>query len=55
MIKGDLVIKHGDADRGKIGIVLEARENSLGHGFVKVLTADGVIKIWYAKLVKVIK
>ena len=51
---GSLVVKKGDADKGKIGIVLEITENSIGYKFIKVLSEDGKIKQWYADLVEVL-
>ena len=47
-----MIIKEGDSDAGQAGIVLEINTNILGHEFIKALTNDGKIKIWYAKLVR---
>ena len=49
---GDIIIKEGDSDVGQSGVVLEINTNILGHEFIKALTSDGKIKIWYAKLVR---
>ncbi len=49
---GDMIIKEGDSDVGQSGVVLEINTNILGHKFIKALTNDGKIKIWYAKLVR---
>jgi hypothetical protein len=49
---GDMIIKEGDSDAGQAGVVLEINTNILGHKFIKALTSDGKIKIWYAKLVR---
>ena len=51
---GDMVLKQGDSDFGQAGIILEINTNSLNNTFVKVLSNDGQIKTWYAKLVDVI-
>ena len=51
---GDMVLKQGDSDFGKTGIILEINTNSLDNTFVKVLSSEGQIKIWYAELVDVI-
>jgi len=53
MKKGDLVIKHGDYDRGCIGVVLFVFTTTLGHKFVQVL-ADNKAKVWYYDNVNVI-
>ena len=55
MSPGDLVLKKGDADKGKTGIILEAFTNSIGLTFIKVLSEDGKIKTWYADLVEIIE
>ena len=54
MKQGDLVIKKGDYDRGRIGVVLFVYTNPLGHKFVQVLN-DGKIKIWYYNKVCIIR
>jgi len=51
---GDMVLKAGDSDFGQTGIILEINTNSLGNTFVKVLSSEGKVKTWYAKLVNVI-
>jgi len=49
---GDMIIKVGDSDYGQTGIILEINTNSLGNKFIKVLSDEGQIKTWYAKLVR---
>ncbi|MBC8409277.1 MAG: hypothetical protein H8E12_11230 [Rhodobacteraceae bacterium] len=52
---GDLIIKHGDLDRGKRAIILAiSKPNLSGNVFVEVLVEDGVITKWYLKTIKVI-
>ena len=55
MSPGDLVVKQGDSDRGKKGVILEVIESSLGYKFIKVLTEEGKIKKWYADLVEALE
>lgn len=52
---GDMVLKSGDSDCGQTGIILEINTNSLGNTFIKVLSNEGKIKTWYAKLANVIE
>lgn len=52
--KGDLVLKLGDFEKGKKGIVLLVKENDLGNAFISVLLSDGSQSIWYANVVKVV-
>ena len=54
MFPGDLVLKKGDADKGKTGIILEVSSNSAGYTFIKVLSEDGKIKTWYSDLVEIV-
>jgi hypothetical protein len=49
---GDIIIKEGDSDSGQTGIILEINTSILGHEFIKVLSNEGKIKIWYSSLVK---
>ena len=51
---GDLVIKEGDLDMGKTGIVIEVQTNDLGNTIVTVSTPEGE-KNWYYELVKVVE
>lgn len=54
MKTGDLVLKKGDLDKNKIGMVLNITlPNSMGNSFVTVLS-EGVIKKWYINLVEVV-
>lgn len=49
---GDMIIKVGDSDVGQTGIILEINTNPIGNKFIKVLSSEGKIKTWYAKLVR---
>ena len=51
MNPGDIVIKAG-SDKGEIGIVLKYEINSVHTELVTVMTARGIIKVWYAKLTR---
>ena len=46
MQEGDLVVKQGDYDCGRIAVVLRVFTNPLGHKFVQVFN-EGKIKTWY--------
>lgn len=54
---GDVVLKHGDLDNGRIGIILEIVPSDIktdGYRILKVLRSDGHIVGWYIKVVEVI-
>ena len=51
---GDLVLKHGDLDKGKIGLILKIKTNSNGYTFIDVLKSSGDITTWYIDTVKLI-
>lgn len=52
---GDLVIKHGDLNKGRKAIILAILEpNIVGNVFVEVLLEDGTTTRWYSKTIKVI-
>jgi len=51
---GDIVLKLGDFEKGKKGVVFLIKENKLGNTFISVLLPDGSQSIWYANVVKVV-
>lgn len=51
---GDLVIKTGPFDKGKVGVILEIKENSLGNSFASILLPSGNIVTWYVDLIRIV-
>ena len=51
---GDLVKKEGPFDNGRTGVIIEVKDNGLGHTFVTVMQPSGKIVTWYADLVRII-
>ena len=50
--KGDVVRKITGVDKNQIGIVLKYEVNFIHNEIVTIMTCNGIIKNWYAKLIK---
>lgn len=55
MKEGDLVLKKGDLDKNKKGVILKiSKPNQTGNLFAEVLREDGVVVTWYLNLVEAV-